>query len=52
MSNILFGHSELGANMWVSRGVVTNIIFENFYLEGAAIGPQVVQTSGNNGKLQ
>lgn len=32
------------------RGVVTNILFENFYLEGATIGPNINQGSGNNGE--
>ncbi|ORY65031.1 pectin lyase fold/virulence factor [Pseudomassariella vexata] len=32
-------------------GVVENIRFENFYVEGAAIGMQVDQDSGNNGSF-
>lgn len=31
------------------RGVVQNILFENFYLQGAAIGPAITQDSGDNG---
>ncbi|KAG8168033.1 hypothetical protein KVR01_003722 [Diaporthe batatas] len=30
-------------------GVVQNILFENFYIEGAAAGPSISQNSGNNG---
>ncbi|KIN00399.1 glycoside hydrolase family 28 protein [Oidiodendron maius Zn] len=30
-------------------GVVQNILFENFYLQGAAIGPAITQDSGDNG---
>lgn len=33
----------------VSRGVVQNVLFENFYIEGAAIGLSISQNSGNNG---
>ena len=33
----------------VCRGVVQNILFENFYTEGAAIGPDINQDSGDNG---
>lgn len=32
-----------------SRGVVQNILFENFYVEGAAAGPSISENSGNNG---
>jgi galacturan 1,4-alpha-galacturonidase len=32
-----------------SRGVVQNIRFENFYIEGAGIGPAINQDSGDNG---
>lgn len=31
------------------RGVVTNILFENFYIEGASVGPDINQDSGDNG---
>lgn len=31
------------------RGVVQNILFENFHIEGAASGPSISQSSGNNG---
>jgi len=31
------------------RGVVQNIRFENFYVEGAGIGPDITQDSGDNG---
>lgn len=31
------------------RGVVENILFENFYVEGAAAGPSISESSGNNG---
>lgn len=31
-------------------GVVTNILFENFYVQGASVGPDITQSSGNNGK--
>lgn len=31
------------------RGVVQNILFENFYVEGAAAGPSISENSGNNG---
>lgn len=27
-----------------------NILFENFYVEGAASGPSISENSGNNGK--
>ncbi|KAG6366784.1 hypothetical protein INS49_000964 [Diaporthe citri] len=30
-------------------GVVQNILFENFYVEGAAAGPSISENSGNNG---
>ncbi|KAJ4425175.1 hypothetical protein N0V82_000230 [Gnomoniopsis sp. IMI 355080] len=30
-------------------GNVTNILFENFYVDGAAIGPDINQDSGDNG---
>ncbi len=33
-----------------TRGIVSNLLFENFYIEGAAIGPNINQDSGNNGK--
>ena len=32
-----------------TRGVVQNIRFENFYVEGAGIGPAISQDSGDNG---
>jgi galacturan 1,4-alpha-galacturonidase len=31
------------------RGVVQNIRFENFYVQGAGIGPAINQDSGDNG---
>jgi galacturan 1,4-alpha-galacturonidase len=33
------------------RGVVSNLRFENFYVEGAGIGPNINQDSGNSGRL-
>ena len=32
------------------RGVVSNLRFENFHVEGAGIGPNINQDSGNNGR--
>ena len=32
------------------RGSVSNLRFENFYIEGAAGGPTIDQNSGNNGR--
>ncbi len=34
-----------------NRGIVNNLRFENFYTEGAAIGPNINQDSGNNGSF-
>ena len=33
----------------ISRGVVQNIRFENFFIEGATTGAAITQDSGNNG---
>jgi galacturan 1,4-alpha-galacturonidase len=32
-----------------NRGVVQNIRFENFFIQGSNIGPEITQDSGNNG---
>jgi len=32
-----------------NRGVVQNIRFENFFVQGSNIGPEITQDSGNNG---
>ncbi len=31
------------------RGVVQNLRFENFYVQGAAMGPSITQDNGDNG---
>lgn len=41
--------SSLADVSYLPRGVVQNILFENFYIEGAAIGLSISQNSGNNG---
>ena len=35
---------------WTFRGIVNNLRFENFYIEGAAGGPSITQDNGNNGE--
>ena len=35
--------------MHPNRGVVQNIRFENFFIQGANIGPAITQNSGDNG---
>ncbi len=42
---LLASHSRVG-----HRGTVNNLRFENCYIEGAGIGPNINQDSGNNGR--
>jgi hypothetical protein len=44
-----FATSSFADVSYLPRGVVQNILFENFYIEGAAIGGSISQNSGNNG---
>jgi galacturan 1,4-alpha-galacturonidase len=37
------------SQLTLSRGIVENITFENFYIEGANIGMAISQNSGDNG---
>lgn len=34
---------------WTNRGNLTNLLFENFHIEGAALAAGISQDSGNNG---
>ncbi|KAK3943862.1 pectin lyase-like protein [Diplogelasinospora grovesii] len=45
------GYESGGVPRGGGWGVVNNIRFENFYLAGAAIGPNINQDSGNNGSF-
>lgn len=45
----MWGYAHRQALRLSSRGVVQNILFENFYVEGAAAGPSISENSGNNG---
>jgi hypothetical protein len=43
------GYESAGLPRGGGWGVVKNILFENFRIRGAAIGPNINQDSGNNG---
>ncbi|KAH8889866.1 polygalacturonase [Thozetella sp. PMI_491] len=45
------GYESAGLPRGGGWGVVNNLRFENFYIEGAAIGPNINQDSGNNGSF-
>jgi len=45
------GYESAGLPRGGGWGVVRNILFENFHIEGAAIGPNINQDSGNNGSF-
>lgn len=47
-SRIGFGTASI-LTLGRNRGSVTNILFENFYLDGPSVGLAISQSSGNNG---